>query len=308
MFIFRYACCSSIGIVVYVSVKNDYKFNPKIRKEVLANLYIPESDKVLADLNIKEKIAGKSFLDALIDEALILTKNYADTLKVKKAKGGRIAWNPSGTVRVWDTRLNQLIPLTGVRVQAQRWFTYYTVTTDQNGFYQSPWGFDRPANYSLYFDTWAFDVRSGTFGQAWIDGPKQDEPWNVDLWNGLERFYAHVFRAAFRYHFGDIGGLTRPFLGHPLKYAAFDETGEAQGVNIGNWSIFGTNPNILVYRFVAIFGELDSDEIFSVTSHETAHSTHPLTMNAGVIQFGQVDNRIAESWATAVEWHITQLE
>lgn len=259
-------------------------------------------------MNIKEKVANKSFLDALIDEAMVLTKNYSDTLQPKKSKGGRTAWNPSGTIRVFDTRLNSLIPLVGVKVCARRWFTTYSTTTDANGYYYSPWGFDRPANYSLYFETWAFDVRSGTFGQAWIDGPKQDTPWDLDIWDGVDRFYAHVFRGAWRYNFGDVEGLLRPFLvGFKIKYAAYDQSGTAQGVNIGNWSAFGVNPNILIYRFNG-GDEHDSDEIFSTTCHETCHTTHVLVMNGGYVQYGQVSNNIVESWPTAVEWFITQKE
>ncbi|MCY7357278.1 MAG: hypothetical protein LH609_07360 [Rudanella sp.] len=239
--------CDTCPTWQYVCVKENYKFNSAIRKETLASLYIPESDKTLADMNIQETIGGKSFLDAFVDEALILTKNYADTLKLKTLKtGGRLAWNPSDRVRVFDTRLNQLIPLYGVKIQARRWFTYRLAWTDNNGDYFCPDSFDRPANYSLWFERSDFDVRSGTFGQAWIDGPKQDEPWNIDLQDGVDRFYAHVFRAAFRYHYLPIDGLSRPLWGSPTKYAAFDQGGSSQGAFIGNWSVFQTNPNILI--------------------------------------------------------------
>ncbi len=300
--------CDTCPTWQYTTVKEGHKLNPDIKNEVLAKLYIPESDRALSELNIQEKVAGKSFLDALIDEALIMTKNYGDTLKVKKPKGGRVSWNPSGTIQVWDTRLNQFIPLVGIKVQARRWFTYYIVNTNQNGYFESPWGFERPANYSLWFESWGFDVRTGTFGQAWIDRPKQSDPWNLDITGGEERFFSHVFRAAFRYHSGNIGGLMRPIFQNSLKYGAYYDAGSAQGVNIGNWSVFGINPNILIHAFNSQNQEYQSDEIFSTTCHETCHSTHVQEMNLGYVQYGQVSIEIRESWPTAVEWFITQME
>ena len=297
------AVCDICPTWQYTSVKKEFKFDKKPKYEILSELYIPETDATLTKQNITEKVAGKSFLDALIDEAMVLTKNYADTLNTKKR--GRTAWNPSGTIQVFDTRLNKLIPLIGVEVCARRWFTTYTVFTNQEGNYNSPWGFDRPANYSLYFETWAFDVRSGTIGQAWIDGPKQDSPWNLDITqNTLDAFYANVFRGAWRYFFGDIGGLRRP-VPLPIKYAAMNSGGGNQGFNIGSWSFFQANPNIFIYRFDN-GSDYNSDEIFSTTCHETAHSTHMNLMNVGLIQYSQVSHFIMESWPTAVEWFITQ--
>lgn len=79
--------------------------------------------------------------------------------------------------------------------------------------------------------------------------------------------------------------------------------------NIGNWSGFGINPNILVYRYSSLDGsENDSDEMFSAACHETAHTTHMEVMRGGVVQFSQVSEKIRESWAIGVEWYITQLE
>ncbi|GAL83937.1 hypothetical protein Belba_2963 [Sporocytophaga myxococcoides] len=289
----------------YVAIKYDYNFNKNIRHEVLAELYLPESDSSIEGEVANLRIHGKGFIDALVDEAMILTKNYDDTLQTNNTN--RITWNPNGTVRVYDTRLGKLIPLQGVRMRARRWFDVNEAVTDQNGWYQTG-GFKRPANYSLVFETGGFDIRSGTFGQAMIDGPKQKSSWNVDLWDGVNRFYAHVFRGSWRYHYGYIGGLSRPILGFKLKYAAYDKGDESQGTNIGNWSIFSINPNIFIYRFTKNNIEHFSDEVFSTTCHETCHTTHSNIMNGGMIQFGQVNEFIVESWPIAVELFITSLE
>jgi hypothetical protein len=290
----------------YTSVAVDYAFNKNIHYEILSELYLPEVDSTLLESTENLRISGKSFIDALVDEAMILTKNYSDTLKTDYSNM-RTTFNPSGIVAVFDTRLNKLIPLQGVKMRARRWFDTRETTTNADGWYQTS-GFKREANYSLVFETNHFDIRTGTFGQATIDGPKSDNPWNVILWDGVNRFYSHVFRGAYRYHYGDIGGLKKPNLGFKLKYAAFDKSGSAQGVNIGNWSLFSTNPNILIYRKKDGGSEYASDEIFSTTCHETCHTTHMQIMNAGLIQYSQVNTFIAESWPVAVEWFITSIE
>ncbi len=151
-----------------------------------------------------------------------------------------------------------------------------------------------------------FDIRSGTFGQAVWDGPKQSSAWNFDIWGGVHRFYAHIFRAAVRYHYGNVGVLRKPNFNFKLKYAAYDKKGPDQGKNVGNWSLFEINPNIFVYRY-GDNGECNSDEVFSTTIHETAHSIHWKIMSTS-LQFAQVNRIIQESYAIAVEWQITQME
>ena len=290
----------------YTSVKQDYNFDPTIKYEILSELYLPETDPEISQQISGMRVAGKSFIDALVDEAMILTKNYSDTLKANLASG-RTNWDPQGTVQVWDTRLNRYIPLFGVTMRARRWFDIREGYTNSAGYYQLP-GFKREANYALFYESGNCDVRTGTFGQAWIDGPKQSDPWNVNLLDGVQRFYAHVFRGAHRYHHEYIGGLSRPYFPARIKYAAHDKSGSAQGVNLGNWTAFGINPNILIYRYSSSSREYASDEIFSTTCHETCHSTHVPVMNAVYIQYSQVTTFIAESWPVAVEWFLTQME
>ena len=261
-----------------------------------------------------QRIAGKSFVDALVNEAMVLTQNYSDTITAD-LRFARTTFNPNGTVRVFDTRLNTMVPLQGVKMRARRWFDVREAITDANGWYQTS-GFKKAANYSLIFETDGFDVRTGTFGQATIDGPKQSSSWNVDLWDGTNRLYGHVFRGAWKYFYGNIGGLSRPksifdsgtLFKQKLKYAAMDKVGAAQGVNIGNWSFYGTNPNIYVYRYNKDGIEYASDEIFSTTCHETCHTTHWQLMNGEFIQYWQVNTFIAESWPVGVEWYLTSME
>jgi hypothetical protein len=209
---------------------------------------------------------------------------------------------------VYDTRLRTYIPLAGVKVQARRWFDVESAITDDKGFFRMNDSFRKEVQYKLIFERDKFDIRSGTFGQATVHGPKRKGEWNLQIEPKSMNFhYAHVFRAAMRYYYGNIGGLKRP--GFRLKYAVFNKRGEHMARNIGNWSAFGINPNILIYRYSPGDGsENDSDEMFSATCHETAHTTHMEVMRAGVVQFSQVSETIRESWAIGVEWYITQLE
>lgn len=304
----------------YTSVPIGFKFNPNIKHEVLSELYIPEQDTSLELSSPSGRIDGKSFTDALLDEAMIITKNFDDTLQTKN--GARTDWNPNGFVRVTDTKLGRDIPLEGVKIRCRRWVVVKVreATTNADGWYQTE-SFDRPVNYSLIFETNRFDIRSGSLGQATVDGPKQKSAWNITFWvDDVNRFYSHVFRGAFRYFNKDIGGLIRPNFSFKVKYAAHDKVGSVQGVNRGNWSIFGINNQIAIYRY-GQNGQYESDEVFSTTIHETCHSTHvlamslgglggtpPISYDLGYIQFSQVGDEIAESWPVAVEWFITSME
>jgi hypothetical protein len=122
----------------------------------------------------------------------------------------------------------------------------------------------------------------------------------------MERMYATMFRAAYRYNYGNVDGLQRPK--RPTfkqVLVAKDDNLDYAGINYGAW------PNLRVSRYFSNNGndvEYGSDEIFGITIHELAHTAHVKTMNAGVIQFYQVENRIVESWAVAIQWMITNME
>lgn len=52
----------------------------------------------------------------------------------------------------------------------------------------------------------------------------------------------------------------------------------------------------------------DSQKIFGTTLHEIGHSSHIELMNAGLIQYSQVEPIIYESWANAIEWYLMRME
>ena len=113
-----------------------------------------------------------------------------------------------------------------------------------------------------------------------------------------------IFRGARRYHWGDNGGLRRPYGDSKLKYAAYDRNGNNQGVNhLG----FAPWAEIAIWRYNSAGVQWDSDEIFSTTVHETAHSSQVYIMG-NIKMWIDLDKRLLESWAVAVEWMMTQRE
>jgi hypothetical protein len=295
----------------YATVPVNYTAPEGIAFEILEELYLPQRDLSLLSTSGRIDSQYEEFAEVLEDEALALTGNAGeipehDTSDASARKKSK--WYPSGKITLWDSRLNRYIPLEGVKVQARRWFDVKEGFTDAAGNYRMDGAFRHKASYCVKWERDKFDIRSGTFGQAKVNGPKIRGQWNLQIERGgMAYHYAHVFRAALRYYYGDIGGLQRPSF--RIKYSVFNKKGNHMARNIGNWSVFGINPNILIYRYNPTDGsENDSDEIFSMTCHETAHATHMQVMKAGAVQFLQVSETIRESWAIGVEWFITQKE
>lgn len=215
-------------------------------------------------------------------------------------------FTPSGRIIVNDTQVGNF-PLAGAKVRTRRWFEVHEAITGLDGTFRASGTYRYDFNYEIVWERAQFDIRSGTFGQATMNGPNCKCSWNPTIQNGLQRFYASIFRGAHRYFFGNIDGLRRPMMVSKMKISAYDTNGESNGDNWGDWDNTGLTPDIRIWRFVNS-RERGTDEIFSTTIHEIAHSTHIQLMNAGLIQFAQVSKVIVESWAVAVQWHLTSME
>ncbi len=285
----------SIPTYQYAAVPISYNFNDSIPYEIISNLYIPETDSAFLDGNS----STDTYVDKLLDQAYIQTSNFEDTIKNDPGINGPCR-QPGGQIRVFDTRLNTYIGMEGVRMRARRWFTTYYAFPDYNGNYRMASCFRRPCNYSLVYARSYFAIRWQVIGTtAWINGPRLSGDWNFDLADGIYRLAGHVFRGGFRYHYKNIGGLLRPQdlrSNYRQIYVAVNASGvNKQGIN---WSIF---PIIKVWRFKDNFGtEYLSDDIFSTTCHETAHTTHGFKIGNLNFIFG-ITKQIRESWAIGVE-------
>ena len=290
---------ADVSTYQYAAVKVGYTFKDTISHQIIDNLYIPEEDNTISGTS------NKPFVDKLLDEAYIRTGNYEDTVKFDSQNPAR-RYNPAGKIQLFDTRIGALIGMEGVRVQARRWFLIYSATTDFNGNYRMNNSYKRDCNYSIWFATTRFSIREHLFSlTSYINGPKQSGDWSYDINNGYDRFVGHIFRGAFRYHNKDIGGLQRPdrWLGKRTLYIGKDSYGSSSGIN------YIILPILKIWRYKdAEQAEYSSDEIFSTTCHETGHTSHVITMNAGPIQYIQVSRQLQESWAIAIEWFITHIE
>lgn len=294
----------------YTAIPVGYLPPEGIDYEVIDELYLPSQDTAATADGRRQDM--EALLDELEYEALLLTGNL-DEQETRSDKGGRTQgllpskFHPTGYIRVFDTRLGRVIPIEGAKVRTTRWFETHEAITDANGYYRADGTFRYDFNSAVIWERSQFDVRSGTYGQAQYDGPRRKKAWDLTITDGVQRFYAHVFRGAHRYFYGNIDKLKRPNVWTKVKICAYNSNSDdSNGDNWGNWDISGLFPDIRIWRNVND-RERDSDEIFSTAVHEIAHGSHIQLMNGGEIQFLQVDEMIYESWAVAVQWHITSL-
>ena len=122
---------------------------------------------------------------------------------------------------------------------------------------------------------------------------------------GYENMQGHMFRAAYRYFYKDIGGLQRPVRpsGNRSHIIAKNTAKDWQGIN---YVVF---PYLKIARFrPGSTTEYQSDDYFSTTVHELAHTSHVIKMNTGAVQYSQVNSMLQESWPCAVEWFVTGIE
>jgi hypothetical protein len=287
----------------YTAVPVGHILPDSIPYEILDNLYIPEKD---GNFQYENGGTNDLFVDKLLNKAYAQTGNYEDTIALtNQSNASASRYTPGGNINVFDTRLQGLIGMEGVRVEARRWFVIYSAYPDFNGNYRMNDSYKRPCNYSIWFGQDRFSVRHNVVNTTfWINGPKITGDWNYTLNNSYQRFAGHVFRGGFRYHNKDIGGLGRPFrwFGKRTVYIAKDAVKSWSGEN---WIIF---PVIRIARYDSKGTEYNSDEVFSTTCHETAHTSHVITMNAGPIQYWQVSGQLQESWPVGVEWFISHIE
>lgn len=279
---------------------------------VLAELYLPEED---AELVQYYETEFDDCITKLVEYALKRTDNFDTTTydenltqseetELKRKTNNK--YTPKGNIKVQEDRLNTNLNLDGVKVRAHRWFETRECLTDNNGNFNMLHQFRHPVDYSIKWERGHYTIMRGNLGQSYFNGPHQKSDWNLVITRsssgGSSWLYAHVHRAANRYFYKNINGLRRPG-NRNFCYWVID--------NASNGGTLGVNYS----EFCRIFGKRTSggnyywsDEIFSTTIHETAHSTHIILMKAGLIQFGQVSEMIRESYPIAVEWVITGIE
>ncbi|MDR2963914.1 MAG: hypothetical protein LBU90_09840 [Bacteroidales bacterium] len=278
----------------YVVVPVDYKI-PNIHHEILYEVFIPEYE----DQSLL-KSSEQEFYDKLEEESFRLTGNLPEPKEGTQLKGLLPdKWTPKGRIMVYDDTFGT-IPLQGANVHG-RWSTHTESTlTDANGYFTLP-QFRYEVNYCIKYQRDDFDIRSGTVGQAWYDGPKQKGDWNLTISGGVHKFYATILRAANHYFYGNVSGLKRPSIqGSNMKIAAMDEDNdEINGRYSAPLRILG------IFNEVKIFNpNRNSQGTYGTTIHELAHAAH---WDMDHSKFNDIETKVVESWARGMQWYLTRM-
>lgn len=220
------------------------------------------------------------------------------------------------------TTTSDYIPVEGVLVRATRWFTTHKGYTDSNGNYTCDGTFIYDATYSIKWEAYDYDIRDGSYGQAYFNGPKQTGSWNLDI-NQTDYsktyLFAHIQRAADTYYYkNNTWGILPPptrdgvfaFLLQRLHIAGKDETGRSKYIDL--YELFQAATVIVYSSQESTNGTIhyyDSREMFGTTIHELAHASHwgnkGYTTSNYILDWTFGDPRLPESWAVGVEWKIT---
>lgn len=278
---------------------------PDVYYEKLADLYIPPTEEA-DEGNLKSTDAETVFYETLEDEALRITGNIDESaLKSTNSIQRKKKWRPAGRIRVWDDVTSSYVGVHGVTVRARRWFTTKTGTTNSTGRFSCNGRFRRKANYSLKWEKYHFSIRSGTAGQAKLDGPKKRGDWNKNIRGGKSEFYATIFRATRHYYYGNLGGIRRPpknsFWQPQMKIAAmYKSNNDRNARHAASLRVFG------LFNWIKIWNpSRNCDDIYGTTTHELAHASH-WNMDHG--KYNDTDTKVKENWARGVQWWLTRME
>ncbi|MBI9056010.1 MAG: hypothetical protein JEY96_19470 [Bacteroidales bacterium] len=201
------------------------------------------------------------------------------------------------------TNTGSYIPLANVSVHA-RWFTHVERDlTDENGYFETG-SFIYEVNYAIKWERGYYNILNGMVHQAWYNGPKKKGDWNLNIGSGKSIMYATIHRAAHKQFYGDNLGIQRPIVYSKINICYMDS--EGTGIFWGEWAggllpdikIWGKSPSTGNYR--------STEDVFGTTTHELGHLSH--WQYIGKLQYMQVSEIVYESWATAVEWALTNDE
>jgi hypothetical protein len=320
---------------IYCVIPKDKTFK-NIKFEILEKLYIPfgsgANDKMSKKLEKQEDANLAS-----LDEEILISTGFK-----QKNKNAKIAsWYPSGRITVRDYTTNNdsydigtSVPVFGCTVRSTKALVVtHSTLTDNNGYFrinESYWNISS-VNYSIKWERSGFDIRSGSYGQAYFNGPHLSGPWNLDIsriGTPENYLYAHAHRAAERYyyHSSDYGIKPPPSVNTTAAYGVVGQIlshrmhlGVTSYINYiwpFNWlektknrgHYFDFNDNWFASEINLPFPTLfNSKDIFATTIHELAHASHwSFGFTTADYTLGlNYNRRLAESWAQAVGWFVT---
>ncbi|MBP6386753.1 MAG: hypothetical protein KA313_09625 [Pseudarcicella sp.] len=266
----------------------------------MSDLYLPEDPVVLQEGNLRLGTTG--FRNALQEEALRITGN-AETPSPNQPNKRVARYRPRGSMTILDNNLNIIRPLVGVKVCASWWWYNATGITDGNGNYRCDDTFSNghKVTYSLDWERYEFQIRSGWYYTAECNGPQTNASWSRNFEAGDAQYlYATTFMAAMDYYYGDIQGLLRPkkncFICSKMKLSVYDEPCECfNGEFFDIRGTFGLLSQIKIYNNV----NYHIPQIYTTVIHELTHSAH---YEISPYHFIFADDIVLESWSCGVGW------
>jgi hypothetical protein len=310
--------------IYYSAIKIDSEIAGDDQYETLAQLYIPEEDPYFGStLSSTQKISDNKeiLLDQLLDEAFRLTGNKREKSETKLSTTAKWIfgrrWWPSGNISVFDEVAGMNKPVVGAQVLIRQWFTVRQGITDENGNFSTS-SIRGSARYVLQWERYHYSIRNGSFFQAETKSSteQKEEPWNLNITGGDDKYHALIHQAAHDYYYGHRFGLTSPprngIFKNQIKIASREINDQSSAVKAREiW--FGA------YISIKSWGAA-SEKVYGTTIHELAHAAHreldtPSYNNivfdaytnpcvSGCNDLGPVaDNnrRLLETWATTVE-------
>lgn len=204
---------------------------------------------------------------------------------------------------VYKTTEGSYIPLVGAKVSA-RWFTHVEIDlTNEIGYFETA-NFTYEVNYAIKWERSFYDIRDGMILQAWYNGPQKKGDWNLNIGSGKSIMYATMHRAAHKHYYGNNLGIRRPILSTKTKLCYIDD--EGTGIFWGDYGE-GFLPDIKIWGKDNNTGNYKpTNTIFGTTTHELGHLSHWYFVGIG--DYWQTSETVYESWATAVEWALTNDE
>jgi hypothetical protein len=294
----------------------------------LEELYIPEEDPYFgSNLSKNQKISEKKeiLLDKLLDEAYKLTGNDRGNSKIKENTTAKWIfgkkWWPSGKITVYDEVAGMNKPVVGAQVLIRQWFTIRQAITDENGDFNTS-SIRGSARYVLQWERYNYSIRNGSFFQAETKShtEQKDEPWNLNITGGDDKYHAIIHQAAHDYYYGHRFGLISPPMNNQLYNFGRQGQIKIAARETAPWGVPSSYSHIRSDLSFGLSAQIHikawgrtSDEVYGTTIHELTHAQHSvldrnsydnIARDAFIDNHSSVQNRnrrLLETWPTTVE-------
>lgn len=316
----------------YSAIKVDSEVAGEAQYETLEQLYIPEEDPYFGSkLSKNQKVSEKKeiLLDQLLDEAFKLTGNERQDTKTKTSPNAKWIfgkrWWPSGNITVYDEVAGTDKPVVGAQVLIRQWFTVRQGITDENGNFSTS-SVRGSARYVLQWERYHYSIRNGSFFQAETKSAteQKDEPWNLNITGGDDKYHALIHQAAHDYCYGHRFGLDSPPKNNHLYSFGIQRQMKIAARESAPWGVPSSFSHLRNDLFYGLFAQIHikaygrpSDAVYGTTIHELTHAQHSVLDRSsydnlvrdayfnGATALENRNKRLLETWPTTVEIMMT---